>query len=103
MDVGKLGTLVTHVIDSTIELAVIEFVIAHDVDNMWELKTTTLHEVSVGLCFTLSTSETFQVNIGVHAIVYLRMVVEVLGNHNVTTEDQYIVVLIILNVDVAEL
>jgi hypothetical protein len=31
------------------------------------------------------------------------MVVEILGNHNVTTEDQYIIVLIVLNVAVTEL
>jgi hypothetical protein len=31
------------------------------------------------------------------------MVVEILGNTNITTEDQNIVVLIVLNVNVAEL
>jgi hypothetical protein len=31
------------------------------------------------------------------------MIVEILGDTNITTQDQYIVILIVLNVDVAEL
>jgi hypothetical protein len=75
-------------------------VIAHNVDNVWELKTATLEEITEPLSFFLSATEHFEHGSGSN--IFYWKVVQILGNHNVTTENQNIVVLIILDVDVAE-
>jgi hypothetical protein len=70
---------------------------------MGKLKTTTLEEVSVLLCLALPPAKAFQVDIGVHTIIHLGMVVEVLSDHNISAKNQNIIVLIILDIDVTEL
>jgi hypothetical protein len=72
---------------------------------MGKLKTATLEEISKTLCFFLSTTQPSAVGNSrlITSIGRLWMIVEILGNHNVATEDQDIVVLIVLNVDITEL
>ena len=79
--------------------------ITHDVNYMGKLKTTTLEEISKTLCSHLSTTQAGAVgNSGlVRSISGFGMVVEILGDTNITTKNQNIVVLIINNIDITKL
>ena len=105
MNVRVLGKFFTHVINACIEFAIVEFVITHNVNHMRELKTTTLEEISKTLCSHLPTTQSSAVSNSrlITRIVRLGMVVEILGDTNITTEDQNIIVLIVNNVNVTEL
>jgi hypothetical protein len=72
---------------------------------MRELKTATFEEISKTLCLFLSTTQPSALSNSrlIASIGRLGMVVEILGDHNIATEDQDIVVLIILNVAVTKL
>jgi hypothetical protein len=65
-----------------------------------ELKTATLKEITEPLSLSLSATEHFEHGSGSN--IFHWKIVKILGNHNVAAENQYIVVLIILDIDITE-
>jgi hypothetical protein len=81
---------------------VVELVISHHVDNVWKLETATFEEISVALSSLLSTTQSSSGSNSrlVSGISWLWMVVEILGNHNIATENQNITAIIVRDIDI---
>ena len=86
--IGILGTLFTHIVNASIEFAMIEFVVTHDVYHMGEVKRTTLEEITEMLCPILCAAPTPRAigNSGlIRGIVGLGVVVQILCGTNIAT------------------
>jgi hypothetical protein len=103
VDVGKLGALFSHMIDAFVKASIVEFVIAHNINNMWKLKTATLEKITEASHSLLLATKVFKGTMTVRIEVKRRMVVKVCGNHNVTTKNKNIALVVVSDVNVTEL
>jgi hypothetical protein len=90
------------VFNAVVETTMVEFMIAHNVNYMGELKTTTLEEIAEASNSLLLTTQISKRTMLVWIKVEVGMFVKVCGDHNVTAKNQYITTVIICDIDIAE-
>jgi hypothetical protein len=76
----------------------IEFVISCNVDNVWELRTDTPQKITEALCGLLATPK-----LNVCTSHGLRVIMQILGDHDIARQNENVGAILILDIDITEL
>ena len=103
VDVRKLSAFVSEILNTLNPFTIIKFMVTGNINHMRELESTPLEEVTEPCHSLLFTAKICKRTVTIRVKVKVWMVVQILSDHDVTTQDQHVTLVIVSDVNVTEL